>query len=110
VVAAAGEGDPFALAELARFNEYLARGIAALAFVVAPEVVVLGTIAAAAGDALCLDPVRRLVAEHVWPGVAERLEIVPAALGEDAPYLAALCAAAEGLATSQSLVSGPEES
>jgi glucokinase len=110
VVAAAGEGDRFALAELARFNEYLSRGIAALAFVVAPEVVVLGTIATAAGDALCLDPVRRRVAERVWPGVAERLEIVPAALGDEAPYLAGLCVAREGLAASQSAASGPEES
>jgi glucokinase len=110
VVAAAGEGDPFALSELARFNEYLARGIAILAFVIAPEVVVLGTIATAAGAALCLDPVRRGVAERVWPGVFERLEIVPAALGEDAPYLAALCVANEGLAAAQSEPSGPEES
>ena len=44
VVAAAREGDAFALAELARYNDYLARGLTALVFMLAPEVVILGTI------------------------------------------------------------------
>lgn len=93
VLAAAREGDAFALAELDRFNDYLARGLTALAFVLAPDVFVLGTIAAAGGDALVLDPVRRRVAERLWPSIARHVRIRAAALGDDGPYLAALCAA-----------------
>jgi glucokinase len=96
VVQAAGEGDTFALAEMDRFNHYLARGIVAIGFSLAPEVVVLGTIAAAAGDALCLDPVRRLVGQRLWPRIARRLRIEPAALGSDGAALAGLCAAIDG--------------
>jgi glucokinase len=99
VVRAAGEGDGFALAEIERFNHYLARGIAAIAFALAPERVVLGTIPTAAGEALCLEPLRRLVARRVWPEIGAALEIVPSALGDERPYRAALCAALEGLAT-----------
>ena len=86
VVAAAREGDAFALAELARFNDYLARGLVAVAFLLAPERIVLGTIPTAAGEALCLAPVRERFRRRVWPFLAERIEIVPSALG---PALAA---------------------
>ena len=96
LLAAAREGDAFAMEELARFNHYLARGIVMLAFSLAPEVVVLGTIAAAAGEALCLGPVRERVRENVWPRIARAMRIESAALGEELPYRAALCAALEG--------------
>ena len=96
LLAAAREGDAFAMEELARFNHYLARGIVMLAFSLAPEVVVLGTIAAAAGEALCLGPVRERVRETVWPRIARALRLESAALGEELPYRAALCAALEG--------------
>jgi glucokinase len=98
VVEAAREGDAFALAELARYNDYLARGIVGLVLTLAPDVVVLGTIPTAAGDALCLDPVRAQVRRHVWPIFAEGLEIRPAALGARLATFAGLCAALEGLA------------
>ncbi len=81
VVAAARAGDAFALAELVRFNDYLARGLAAIAFTVAPQRIVLGTIPTAAGEALCLGPVRERFRRHVWPFLAERIEIVASALG-----------------------------
>lgn len=90
---AARRGCPFALEELERFNAYLARGIVQLVFALDPGVVVLGTICVAAGEALCLEPVRRKVRARVWPSFASRLRIEPAALGEDLPYRAALCAA-----------------
>lgn len=97
VVEAARHGDAFARAELAAFVEWLARGIVSLAFLLAPEVVVLGTIASAAGETLCFEPLRRRVAARLWPGMAERMRIVPAALGTELPLLAALCVAqAEG--------------
>jgi glucokinase len=97
LVAAAGQGDPFACAEMQRYVDYLARGIVALAFVLAPQLVVLGTIPTAAGDALCLAPLRRAVESRLWPAIASDLEILPAALGEDGPYLAGLSAASQGL-------------
>jgi len=82
VVAAAREGDAFALAELARYNDYLARGLVAVAYVVAPQRIVLGTIPTAIGETLCLAPVRERFRRHVWPFLAERIEILPTALGE----------------------------
>jgi glucokinase len=90
VVAAAREGDAFACAELERWNDYVARGVAWLAMVLAPEAVVLGTIAAAAGEALSLDPIRRKVRARVWPHLARELRILPSALGDELPYLAGL--------------------
>ena len=54
------------------------------------------TIAAAAGEALCLGPVRERVRENVWPRIARAMRIESAALGEELPYRAALCAALEG--------------
>lgn len=91
VVAAAREGDAFALLELDRYNDYLARGLTALVFVLAPEVVILGTIPSAAGEELCLAPVRAQVMARVWPRLARDLRIVPSGLGPDLPYLAGIC-------------------
>ena len=97
LVAAAREGDRFALAELARWNGYVARGIVWIAMALAPEVVVLGTIASAAGEALALGPIRAEVARRIWPHLAERLRILPAGLGESLPYHAGISVAVEGL-------------
>jgi glucokinase len=95
VVAAAREGDAFALAEFERYNRYLVRGIVNLVFALAPEVVILGTIPTHAGDALCLSPVRQQVAEQLWPILAQGLRIVPSGLGDDLAYYAGICAAEE---------------
>jgi glucokinase len=97
LVAAAREGDAFAMAELDRFNDYLARSLVQIICTVAPEVIVLGTIPTAAGEQLCFEPIRRRVREHVWPQLGERVRIVPAALGERLPYYAGLCAALAGI-------------
>jgi glucokinase len=97
LVAAAGEGDAFACDEMDRFNHYLARGIAVLTFALAPEVVVLGTIATAAGEALCFEPVRGLVGAQVWPTLRDGMRIVPSGLGEKLPYYAGVCVANEGM-------------
>ncbi|MCP5070680.1 MAG: ROK family protein [bacterium] len=93
VVQAAREGDAFALSEMERFNDYLARAIVHLAFTLAPECVVLGTIATAAGEALCLAPVREKVRARTWPAVGDKLRIEPSGLGDDLPYLAGLAVA-----------------
>jgi len=96
VVEAAREGDAFALAELERWNRHLARALAILAFALDPDVFVLGTIATAAGDALCLDPLRRNLRERLGPAWGTHLQIRASALGEEGAYYAALCAALEG--------------
>jgi predicted NBD/HSP70 family sugar kinase len=108
VIAAAREGDPFARTELERWNRYLARGLIALAYVLAPEVFVLGTIATAAGEALCFDPLRRALAAGVWPSVARRSEIRGSALGEDGPFYAALCAALQASESSAASEATPD--
>lgn len=100
VVAAAGQGDAFARAEMDRYNHYLAWGIAHLVFVLAPQRVVLGTIPSAAGDALCLDPVRAQVRERIWSFLADSLEIVAASLGPDLSARAGLAVAELALETS----------
>jgi glucokinase len=99
VVRAAHEGDAFALAEMDRFNHYLGRLLSTLAFTLAPEVIVLGTIVTAAGESLCLEPVRRQLREHTWPAVSRELRLVPAALGSELAAHSALAAAIEGLET-----------
>ena len=93
VVVAAGEGDAFALAEMERWNDYLARGIVQLVFTLAPDTIVLGTIAIAAGEELCFAPLRERVAARLWPHLAESLRIVPAELQDELPYRAGLAVA-----------------
>ena len=93
---AARAGDAWACAEVTRFNHYLARGLSQLVFLLAPERIVLGTIVAAAGEALCLQPVREEVARHVWPHQAPGLDIRAAELGEDLPHRSAIAVALDG--------------
>ncbi len=100
VVRAARQSDPFALAEMERFNHYLAWGICHIAYTLAPEVVVLGTIPTAAGDALCLDPVREKVRARLWPFLADGLRIVPAGCGDRLGDYAGLSVALEASASS----------
>jgi glucokinase len=98
VVVSARAGDAFACSEMERFNRYLARGIVNVGFVLAPQLVVLGTIAVAAGEALCLSPLRRLVSRDLWRVLDESLELRLAELGEELPDRAGLVVALEGLA------------
>ncbi|MHA7837148.1 MAG: ROK family protein [bacterium] len=99
LVEAARTGDAFALREMSRWLDYLSRGLATLVMTLEPEVIVLGTIAVAAGEELCFAPLRERVAARLWPHQAARLSIVPAALGEDLPYRAGLAVALEGEAS-----------
>jgi glucokinase len=97
VVEAAREGDEFALREMSRFNHYLARGIAGLLPLLAPDVVILGTIPTAAGETLCLAPVREMVEEIVWKEFFDGARIKASELGAELPYWAGLCAALQHL-------------
>jgi glucokinase len=93
LVAAAREGDAFARGEMERWNDYLARGIVALVFLLGPQAVILGTIASAAGEALCFAPLRERVLAHLWPLLGRGLAIVPSGLGEALPDHAGLAVA-----------------
>jgi glucokinase len=97
LVAAAREGDAFALGEMRRWNHYLARGIVAAIFVLAPQAVVLGTIASAAGEELCFAPLRELVSARVWPILGRGLAILPSGLGESLPDRAGIAVALQAL-------------
>lgn len=94
---AAREGDAFARAELDRWNGYLARAIVWLAMVISPEVVVLGTIASAAGEDLCFAPLREQVARHLWREEGQMPRIVAAELGARLGEYAGLAAAERAL-------------
>ncbi len=99
LLAAAREGDPFATEELSRWLDHLALGIVPLVMAFDPERIVLGTIAVAAGEALCFEPLRERVAARIWGEQAERLAIVPSLLGEALPEQAALAVAGAGAET-----------
>jgi glucokinase len=104
LVAAARDGDRFACEEFDRWLEYLARGIVALVMTFEPERIVLGTIATAAGPALCFDPLHQRVAAALWRHQAERLSIVPSSLGDELPQRAGLAVALAGTRMDNSAV------
>lgn len=93
LVAAAKAGDAFAVAAFDDWLDHLASGLAMLVMTLAPQRIVLGTIAVAAGEALCFEPLRHKVGERIWSGLAETLEILPAGLGAELPYEAGRAAA-----------------
>lgn len=89
---AALQGDETALEVFRETGRYLGLGIANLVQVLNPEIVVVGTIAVAAGDIL-LGPTRDAARRHTWPRAWEALRIRPAKLGARVGDLAALCCA-----------------
>jgi glucokinase len=90
VANAARAGDVAATFAFAQAAEKLGRGLAVLAMVLNPERIVLGTLAVHAGD-LLLEPTRASLRAHAWNRLTQNLEVVPAALGDRAQDLAALC-------------------
>lgn len=93
LLAAARADDPFARQELSRWLADLALGIVPVVMAFDPERIVLGTIAVAAGEVLCFEPLRKLIAPRLWPAQAERLSIVPGKLGDALPEQAGLAVA-----------------
>ncbi|MCL2393222.1 MAG: ROK family protein [Acidimicrobiaceae bacterium] len=96
VTRAAGEGDPPAVEVMASFAWWLALGLANLATILDPDVVVLGGGLIDAGEVL-MGPARRAFAELVEASEARAgLAILPAALGSRAGAVGAgLLAAGE---------------
>lgn len=95
VVEAARAGDPWAVDVFGTWLDDLAQGIAVVVMLLEPQRIVLGTIAVAAGEALCFAPLRERLRTRLWPQQAERLEVVPAGLGRTLPERAGFAVALE---------------
>ena len=91
VVEGAQQGDAACLRALSQAAEHLGEALATLAMLLDLERIILGTLAVHAEE-LFLPRIRSVVQERAWPRLTEGLEIVPAALGDRAQDLAALCA------------------
>jgi glucokinase len=89
VLTAARTGDALALQLINETAYYMGWGIANLVNILNPDIVLLGTIAIAAGD-LLLDPIRKTVSEFAMPRPAAAVKIAPAELGEALGDLAAI--------------------
>ena len=89
VLQAARDGDVLAIALVEETAYYMGWGIANLVNILNPQIVLLGTIAVAAGD-LLLDPIRRTVTEMAMQRPLEIVKIMPAELGDSIGDLAAI--------------------
>ena len=89
VLTAARTGDTLALQLVEETAYYMGWGIANLVNILNPDIVLLGTIAIAAGD-LLLNPIRKTVSEFAMTRPAEAVKIAPAQLGDTLGDLAAI--------------------
>lgn len=89
-------GDKQALAVVRRVAGYFGRGLAILADILNPEVIVVGSMAVRLGE-LLLEPTRQAMRRDALPGTYSACRVVPAELGERIGDVASLCAALEGL-------------
>ena len=89
VLEAAREGDTLALQLIDETAYYMGWGIANIVNTLNPDIVLLGTIAVAAGD-LLLKPIRKYVSTFAMARPAEAVTIMPAQLGESLGDLAAV--------------------
>lgn len=89
VLQAARTGDVLALQLVKETAYYMGWGIANLVNILNPDIVLLGTIAIAAGD-LLLNPIRKTVSELAMTRPAEVVKIAPAQLGDALGDLAAI--------------------
>jgi glucokinase len=96
VVRLALAGDAQALAVVRRVAGYFGRGLAILADILNPEVIVVGSMAVRLGEVL-LTPTRKEMKRDALPGTFAACRLVPAELGERIGDVASLCAALEGL-------------
>lgn len=96
VVRLALEGDADALRVVERVAAFFGQGLAILADVLNPEVIVVGSMGVRLGEVL-LGPAREAMRREALPGTYAACRVVPAGLGEDVGDVAALCAAIEAL-------------
>jgi glucokinase len=96
IVRLALSADAQALAVVERVAHTLGQGLAILADILNPEMIVIGSMAVRLGEIL-LAPARRAMRDEALPGAYAACRVLPAALGERIGDVAALCAAIEGL-------------
>ena len=97
LVQRAAEGDDEAIAAIERIGRYLGLAIGSFVNVFTPDVVVIGGgFGAAAGETL-LDAARTAARGEAMAGAADRLRIVPAALGDEAGLVGAALVGFEAL-------------
>ena len=89
VLEAARNGDALALKLIDETAYYMGWGIANLVNILNPDIVLLGTIAIAAGN-LLLEPMRKTVSSFAMARPAEVVTIMPAQLGDSLGDLAAI--------------------
>ena len=89
VLEAAKSADPLALDLIKEVSFYMGWGIANLVNIVNPDIVLVGTIAVAAGD-LLLEPIRRTVLDMSMQRPGGIVKIMPAQLGQQIGDLAAI--------------------
>jgi glucokinase len=95
VAQAADQGNALAAEILQHAVQTLGWAIAQVITLVAPEVVVVGGGLSLISPALFLRPLRAEVARYVFPPLADRYAIEPAALGEEVVVHGALALAKE---------------
>ncbi|RMF99460.1 MAG: ROK family protein [Planctomycetota bacterium] len=92
---AAARGNKFASGILADSVRHLGWGIAQVVTLVAPHRIIVGGGVSLLGEELFFAPLRQAVARYVFPPLADRYEILPAALGEEVVVHGALVLAAD---------------
>jgi glucokinase len=92
----AHEKDADALKAIKEGGRWLGRGLAMLADILNPQVIVIGSMAVRLGE-LLLAPARDEMRREALPGTYEACRVVPSALGDQLGDIAALCAAIQGL-------------
>jgi glucokinase len=90
------DGDPDALGLLTRLGEWLGVGLANIANIFNPDVIVVGGGVLAAGE-LILAPARRVLTERALALPAEHVRVVPARFGADSGMLGAALLARDSL-------------
>jgi glucokinase len=98
IAEAARAGNRLAAVEFDRACRTIGWALAQVITVLAPSVVVMGGGVSLVGEDLFFGPLRRYVAQYVFPALAGKYQIVPAALGEEVVVYGALALAAEQFA------------
>jgi glucokinase len=92
IAAAAKRGDRDALNVIKKTAKFLGQGLAILADILNPEVIILGSLGVRLGD-LLIEPAREEMEREATPRAFSACRVVPAALGEHIGDIAALMAA-----------------